>query len=62
MTTIGPDFDRALVIKGQQDLISLHESEASGGQDGRSKHSHEVLPMLPLHLKKAEALGHKIGV
>lgn len=44
-------------------MISLYESEASGGQEGRDKHfAHEVLPMMALHLKEAEALVHKIGV
>ena len=66
LTTIGPDFDHhyiALVIKGQRDLISLYESEASGGQDRRAEYfAHEVLPVLLILLKEAEALGHKIGV
>lgn len=52
-----------MVIKGQRNLISLYQSGPSGGQDGRAKHfAHEVLPMLRLHIKKAEALSHKIGV
>jgi putative membrane protein len=66
LTTIGPDFDRhymALVIKGNQELIALYESEASGGQDIRAKHfAREALPMLRLHLKEAEVLARKIGV
>lgn len=65
LTTIGPDFDRhymALVIKGHQDLIALHESEASGGRDIRAKYfAREVLPMLRFHLKEAEVLGRKLG-
>lgn len=66
LTTIGPDFDRhymALVVNGQEDLIALYESEANGGQDLRARHfAREVLPMLRLHLKEAEALGHRLGV
>jgi putative membrane protein len=66
LTTIGPDFDRhyvELVIKGQQDLISLYESEANGGEDIRARHfAREMLPVLRFHLKEAETLGRKIGV
>ena len=66
LTTIGPDFDRhymALVVKGQEDLITLYEGEAAGGQDPRARRfAREVLPMLRLHLKEAETLGHKLGV
>lgn len=66
LMTIGPDFDRHyldLVIKGQQDLIALYESEAKGGQNIRAKYfAREVLPMLHLHLREAETIAHKTGV
>lgn len=66
LTTIGPNFDRhyiELVIKGQQDLISLYESEANNGQDIRAKHfARETLLELRRHLEEAQALGQKLGV
>ncbi|HML10393.1 MAG TPA: DUF4142 domain-containing protein, partial [Stellaceae bacterium] len=66
LTTIGPDFDHHyldLVDKGHQDLIALYESEVESGQDIRVKHfAREVLPMLRVHRKEAEALAGKIGL
>ena len=66
LTTIGPDFDRhymALLVKGQQDLISLYESEANGGQDIRAKYfAREALPLLRFQLREAEALARRLGL
>ncbi|HTW51664.1 MAG TPA: DUF4142 domain-containing protein [Stellaceae bacterium] len=66
LTTIGPDFDLHyldLVIKGQQDLISLYQSEADNGRDVRAKHfAREVLPALRRRLDEARAHGRTIGL
>jgi putative membrane protein len=66
ITSTGPDFDKqylGLVIKTHQDMISLYESEANGGQDPRLKHyARTTLPALQHHLRLAQELANRLGL
>jgi hypothetical protein len=66
LTTIGPDFDRHHLALGHQGTAGSDPALGERGER-RPGQTREALcarsaPMLRLHLKEAEALGHKIGV